>query len=422
VNRRSFLKTLTGAGLSALSLSFARLAQAEGAAPPRRAIFVYFPDGARPEAWHAQGTGSDFTLPAMTAPLQTVRQHCLFLNGIDMFGPGSTHEGGTRKLLTGAGGGSGQREVSLDYHLGQTFKAQTIKPHLNLNVVPVWQSDDLTYDYNGVAMVPEPNPLAAFDSLFGANSNDGGANQRRISALDASLGELNTLRSRLGSAEQQKLDQHLASLAEVKNKLAASAGGSCPAWGFNPTGFEVTRTAFWDNPEYRDTTRMELIGDLHTDVAVHALACDLTRVVTLKWNHAVNEAVITGSGSQKTCHQASHESGQDFIDIKAWYSRQLAKLIQQLAAIPQSDGRSLLDHTLIFAGSELGHGSWHDHQNMPFILAGGSAGGMVTGRSLAYDGVPHNKLLVSIAQFMGLSINQFGNQDGTPGPLPGLLG
>jgi hypothetical protein len=96
-------------------------------------------------------------------------------------------------------------------------------------------------------------------------------------------------------------------------------------------------------------------------------------------------------------------------------------LIEQLQATPDGTG-TLLDNTLVFHGSCLANGSWHNHDNMPFLLAGGSGGGMVTGRSLQYTGVPHNKLLVSIAQFMGLNITQFGDQDANPGPLAGLLG
>jgi len=419
ITRRSFLKLVSAAGLSAATLPFARLAFSAGVTAPRRAIFVYTPDGAIPEQWHAQGSGSNFTLPAMTAPLERVRQHCIFLSGLNMVGPGGTHEGGIIKFLTGTGGQSNTLGVSLDYYLGQAFKSQSIRPHLNLNTVPIYTDKHITYDSNGVPVVPEMNPLAAFDSLFSADTKNSIIAQRKTSVLDHSLVELNALQARLGSEEKIKLDTHLDSLRELEQKLSASMSGICPAWSFNPSGFKVTRTALWQNPEFMDAKQMGVIADLHADVAVHALSCDLTRVVTLKWNNSVNENVMSEAGSSKTCHGASHESGQDFINIKAWYMERFARLIEQLAAIPDGSG-SLLDSTLILHGSCLANGSWHNHDNMPFVLAGGAAGGLVTGRSLQFNGVPHNKLLVSIAQFMGLSNNQFGNQDSSPGPLPGL--
>ena len=166
---------------------------------------------------------------------------------------------------------------------------------------------------------------------------------------------------------------------------------------------------------------MGIISGLQMDIAVHALACDLTRVVTLTWGHAVNEAIISESGSGQTCHQASHSGGEDFIKIKAWYTAQLAKLIQQLASVPEGNG-TLLDNTVIFVGSDLANGGWHNHADMPFIIAGGHNAGISGGRSLRFNGTAHNKILVSIAQFMGLPINRFGTQDSNPGPLPGLIG
>lgn len=415
--RRRFLKVVGGAGLTAATLPFARLAMAQSSAP-RKVIFVYTPDGCNYEDWHPTGSGTNFTLPAMTAPLDSVRQHCVFLKGLNMLGPAGSHDG-IYKLLTGNGGaGAKAGGVSLDYYLGQAFRSQSARPLLNLNIVPVWGGSEITFDNNGLAVGAEPNPLVAFDSLFGkANSGD----PRPLSLIDHTRAELEALRSQLGVDEKDKLDAHLESLAELENRIASSAGG-CGSWGFNPKGFKVTRTGFWENPEYRDAAQMGTIADLQADIAVHALACGLTRVVTIKWNQTVNENVMSEAGSTMTCHGASHAGGTEFVKVKAWYMKYLAKLIQALKSTPDSGGGTLLDNTLVFHGSCLARGDWHNHDNMPFIVAGGSAGGIAGGRVLEFNGAPHNKLLVSIAQFMGVNINSFGNQDPSPGPLPGLFG
>lgn len=423
IERRRFLKVVGAAGLTTATLPFARVALAASA--PRRVIFVYTPDGALPEYWNAQGTGTNFTLPAMTQPLERVRQHCVFLAGLSMLGPGGTHEGGVAKFLTGTGG-QGKPGVSLDYYLGQYFKSQSARPHLNLNIVPIYTDKHITYDNSGVGVIPELNPLAAFNSLFGDAAKSGSTspeNKRGLSILESSRVEIEALRTQLGVDERAKLDAHLDSLRELEQKLSSSTSGGCGSWNFNPTGFKVTKTELWQNPEFMDSTRMGVIADLHTDVAVHALSCDLTRVVTLKWSNSVNESVMVEAGTSKTCHGASHEAGADFVKIKAWYMERFAKLIEALKATPEGGG-SMLDNTLVFHGSCLANGSWHNHDDMPFIVAGGSAGGIVGGRSVKFaaaDKVPHNKLLVSIAQFMGVNINSFGDQDPSPGPLPGLV-
>jgi hypothetical protein len=59
------------------------------------------------------------------------------------------------------------------------------------------------------------------------------------------------------------------------------------------------------------------------------------------------------------------------------------------------------------------------------VLAGGAGGKLKTGRFLNYAGnngnQPHTKLLVSIANAMGVDIDSYGYTGGGTGPLPGLL-
>lgn len=54
-------------------------------------------------------------------------------------------------------------------------------------------------------------------------------------------------------------------------------------------------------------------------------------------------------------------------------------------------------------------------------MAGGARGALKTGRYLDHDGEDHAKLLVSIAQLMGLEINSIGNRERDSGPLSGLV-
>ena len=418
-NRRRFLKLLGLGGLSAAALPLVRPALAD-AAGPRRAIFVYIPNGCNPNSWHPTGTEYDFQLPAMTQPLERVKQHCVFLQGIEMYGSGGTHEGGMRKVLTGRSGQSHDLEASIDVFLGDYFRNQSQRPFLNLGVIGNEWGKPITYGTDGSPIPTEDNPLAVFDSLFGEGSEDQSQNARSLSVIDNALNEINRLKTRLGNVEREKLDYHLESLRTLEQRLSIGDGGAtCDTSGFNEQGFVVTSDAYGN--EYMTHANAPVIGELQTDIAVRALACDLTRVVTLKWAYPVTPLAVPESGSSKPCHQASHDFDSHFDLIKAWFVDRFAILIEQLAAYPDGNG-SLLDNTVLFLTSELGHSSWHNHKNMPFVLAGGGAGGIRTGRSLSYDNAAHNKILVSIAQFMGVPINQFGDTDDTPGPLPGLMG
>jgi hypothetical protein len=59
---------------------------------------------------------------------------------------------------------------------------------------------------------------------------------------------------------------------------------------------------------------------------------------------------------------------------------------------------------------------------MPFVLAGRAGGKLQTGRFLKFSAkVPHNNLLVSILNLMGVPATTFGNPTNCTGPLTGLV-
>src|SRR3954467_12777996 len=101
ITRRSLLAGAAAAGLLAPFIRPSRRARAAGDPSKCKAMFVYVPDGCIPDKWHPTGSETSFPLPAMSQPLDTVKQHLIFLKGLDMYAGGATHEGGVRKVLTG---------------------------------------------------------------------------------------------------------------------------------------------------------------------------------------------------------------------------------------------------------------------------------------------------------------------------------
>ena len=82
----------------------------------------------------------------------------------------------------------------------------------------------------------------------------------------------------------------------------------------------------------------------------------------------------------------------------------------------------MFDGTLLLWCNELAKGNVHTRTDAPYVLAGRAGGAIDTGRFLRFDGdVPHNNLLLSLIQAMGLDDRSFGNPDWCTGPLIGLL-
>jgi hypothetical protein len=161
---------------------------------------------------------------------------------------------------------------------------------------------------------------------------------------------------------------------------------------------------------------------------VQALACDVTRVITFSPSDSGFTCGAPWLGESRDIHLISHDKypGADWPGIAAkvmtWMYEQQAYLMQQLASIPEGDG-TLLDHTLIYAPHEFGDDSGqHSYDNLLLSLAGDAGGYLKTGRFVTMKGKPHNNVLVTIANAMGVTTKTFGDAtlcDG--GSIPGLL-
>lgn len=431
MNRRTLLR---GVGAAALLAPFAQLSfqRRARAAAPKRAMFVYVPDGCIPDFFHPTGSETSFTLPAMTAPLEAVKQHLVFLDGLTMYAGGATHEGGVAKVLTGVS------PKSLDIYLGEQLGQSTPHRSLQLGVGATFQagSPSLSFIGENQPVIPDDDPLNAFTRVFGAakgGTEQSPADRQKKSVLDTALADLNALKQKLGTSQREKLDVHLDSLRELEARVtgAAAAAASCDANGFNPTGFTISPTDYYPKT-YHKEEHFRAVGEMQMDLAVRALSCGATNVVSLAWSHSVSPTHVLEAGVATANHDASHygepasQTAKDFITLKRWFMDRFAALIQKLDKTPD-EGGTLLDNTIVMLFSELGDSNLHDHNRVPFVLAGRAGGALKTGRYLNYRGKnggenePHTKLLVSVANAMGLAIDSYGFTGKGKGPLSGLL-
>jgi hypothetical protein len=113
------------------------------------------------------------------------------------------------------------------------------------------------------------------------------------------------------------------------------------------------------------------------------------------------------------------------------------KLIAGLAAVPEPDGSTLLDHTILVWCGEIGS-TGHINRMMNYVIAGSGGGQLTTGRYLSMPrtpttstssgsyptvGLPHNNLFVTLANLMGLSdVTTFGDPKVCTGALSQLTG
>jgi hypothetical protein len=468
LSRRRFLR---GAGGVALGLPFlealaARSASAQTAPLKRFAVFFacngvnmdrWFPNGAYGALTdaHLMGTANEALLP--------FRSKLLFPRGVHMSprgysrdgGGGDDHGKGMAHKLTAQFADDSQwlaRGPSIDQVLAQRINpgdgAQR-QPALTLMVgrpAGYRGLDFVSYTEAGRSVAAINNPWTAYSQFIGLDNRSGPPDpaqerltRRRESVMDLVRGQFEDLqRADLSSTDRQKLDQHFSAVRDVEVRLARSAV-SC---GDSP--LETRANAYRDAGD-RVTENLEYptIADLQVDIMALALACDYTRVATLHFDRGSGGPIFQWEGMSHTYshHKLSHGKTRDdcfdnstnpncgnvagyeemLFQIDSWHQRKLARLLSRLDGYTEADGRTVLDNSAILYTNELSNGRAHSFMDLPYIIAGGAAGYfkqsqyvlLGDGTNLPNDDrtAPHNRLLNTLINAMGVTSDYFGVRD-----------
>lgn len=444
IARRRFLQAmgLTAGGLFLPSMQ-PNLARAEDG-PPLRVVFCWFPQGVFHDLWRMRigdlpedpRVGFEFSLADLApedfsrslAPLHPLRDRALIIEGLALLTAecdpvGNAHSRASVTNMTGNHGRSTGSNVepssaSVDQIIGAYLREQD--PTLTDFVTLEYQVGNDTFRNDGHPLaaldaagepyaVPWVNsPVQAFQSLFpseGQGPDDGGL-QRRVDVLDAVEAEYQSMAPKLGSEDRDKLELHRDMVRDLQARIETLANLECTV----PTiesgdGWEYKRDAF-------------------SDLIVASMSCRLTRVASLFLTPASVE-LFGGAGNYHTDYvhgatSAPLQRQEVMADVVAYFYDAMARLAQKLDAVPEGNG-TMLDHTVIVGISE--NGFSHDHDQWTAVLLGGAAGHFDMGRYIRYPenvprpgrlngdrfmGQPHNRLLVSLAQAMGVPTQQVG--------------
>jgi hypothetical protein len=264
------------------------------------------------------------------------------------------------------------------------------------------------------------DPWAMYTRIF-ANSNLSASQlaqliAERKSVLDFVKDDIGRLRSRVTADDRARLDAHLGGISAIEQQLTNSTASCTP-------------TPLPAKSDPRVMAAFPTIGRLQTDLMLLAQTCGLTRISTFMWANADSWQYFPWIGINEEHHELSHSGDSDTVNneklvkINIWHAEQFAYVLDRLAATPEVGGGTMLDSTVLLWGNELGIGNTHTYMNIPWVLAGGAGGYFKMGRFLQFKDQPHNNLLVSICNAMGLTdVNTFGIPELCTGPLAGLTG
>jgi Protein of unknown function (DUF1552) len=403
----------------------------------KRFVGLFSANGTIPSAFFPAGTASDvpLALGPILAPLEQHKAKLLVLKGVHMTSanvpqPGGPHMKGPGAMLTGgkllagsfqgAGGPAGYADrISVDRLLADRVGTTTPFRSLEFGVRTIGGGplQVISYRASNQPNTAIDDPWAMYSRIF-ANSNLSASQlaqliAERKSVLDFLKDDISRLKGRVASGDRARLDAHLSSIAGIEQQLAGSTVSCTPM----PLPAKV---------DTHDMANFPKISQLQMDLMLLAQICGLTRVSTLMWANADSWQYFPWIGVNEEHHGLSHSADSDavandkLVKINTWHAGQVAYVLDKLDAVQEVGGGTMLDSTVLLWGNELGVGNNHTYQNIPWVLAGGG-GYFKTGRYLQYKDQPHNDLLVSICNAMGLAdVTTFGIPELCTGPLTGL--
>jgi hypothetical protein len=442
LSRRTILR---GAG-AALSLPLldamvpAATALAQTPASPKpRFVGCFVPHGMAPGYWVPETVGRLAPeLPFNWKPLEPFREHTVIFSGLHSRSaeppPGVTGAdhwvaaaflcANKPKKTAGADVYAG---TTIDQIIAQRIGRETLMPSMQLAVEdPGANSSNCGEGYSctytntiswssPTSPLPmELNPQVVFERMFGDGSTaeQRAARRRRDqSILDALSGSLTRLRRDVSGADRERLDDYAQNVREIERRLQIAMQASAVAPEDMPVPVGVPQT-------FDEHIKLQF------DLMALAFQADITRVGTLLFARDLTGRTYPASEAPGAGFHAVSHHGEDprriaeLSKINQYHVKMLAHLIDRLARTQEGDG-TLLDHSLVLFGSNMGNSNQHVHYDVPHVVVGGLNGRLKGGRHLAYPTktVPTGNLLLSVLDKFDIRQDSFGD---STGPLSDL--
>jgi hypothetical protein len=431
--RRTFLRGMGAVValpvLDAMTPAFAAPAMRKA---PLRMGFTYVPNGITMGDWTPKVAGAGFEYTRVMKPLERFRTDSVVLSGLAQKngnalgdGPGD-HARAAAAYLTGVhprktAGADIQNGISVDQVAAMHIGSQTRFGSLELGCddsrtvgncdsgYSCAYTNSLAWRGPSTPMPPETNPRLVFERMFGDIDTSLPADVRarrlryRRSILDLVGERTASLSADLGAADKRKLDEYLASIRDVEQRIQRAEQdmtGLVPSID-KPTGIPVL---------YADYV------NLMFDLQLLAFQTDSTRIVTMMMGREGSMRTYPEIGVPDPHHPLTHHrNNSEWIEkvtqINAMHTQLFAGFVQKMKDTPDGDG-SLLDHSMIVYGSGLSDGNRHTHEDLPVMILG-RGGNFKLGTHIVYPkDTPMNNLFLTMLDRMGVQPEKLGDSTG----------
>jgi hypothetical protein len=397
---------------------------------PVSPLFVtwFFGNGSLPGKWKPAktGTGTAWDLSAQLQPMAALKSYLTVISGLtnNIVTGGLEHPTGSSGATTGAGlSGNAVKLASLDQVVAGLISAGAPFKSLEVGVTPATpngpQDSLATVSHKGpnAKNVPDFDPKSVFTRLFTGGTTTTMPDQAtklanvRKSVLDAVLADGAGLQKKLGAADKQRVEQHLQSIRDIEARLVTTPPTTQPTMCTSPTTPTTAKDSKSEAPPAVNTAM--------ADLAILALACDRTRVLTFMFSlpaahvyyrHLTDSANNMNADFHDTiCHgDAGDMANQPRVDKGVMYAMTcLNEFLTKMKATAHG-ATNLLDQALVYVTSDSAWGKTHTKTEWPVLLAGKAGGKLKGDGHFNYPGDNLSKALFTVAKLMGSTASDYG--------------
>jgi hypothetical protein len=264
---------------------------------------------------------------------------------------------------------------------------------------------------------------ALFDYLFSGALTDPAAAKLETQQRALIVGRLReryralAANRRLGAFDRQRLERHVASMADLDRELQPVA---------RPGGQQCV---FPRQTAYKSATDpTEALYRNYTDAIVAAFDCDLTRVAAMTIFDFTADKKISRADFHGNSHGRENTTQPTPLANAAAYSSWIADrilyVLDRLNSVVEADGSRMLDNTLVLWATELSQGNDHRGESLPVVTIGNARNtALRTGYYVDYRQKPlvyyagrkdfppmgrsYTQLLVTVMRTMGLQPDEY---------------
>lgn len=448
ISRRTVLRGVLG-GI-AIAVPLPRLigmlndngtAYAAGEALPKRFGTWFFGNGIIPDRWipAKTGVGSAWELSPSLMPLAAVKPWLSVITGLAIKFPNiAAHKSMPAAALTGHQSAADVTAPSIDQVIAPLISPKDLNYPTGLHVGISNHTGAGALDFNisftgpNAPNHPEYDPVVLFKKLLSFSgqapmaTGPDPALLRRKRVLDAVADDAKSLRQRLGTEDQQRLDQHLEGLNQLQTQLVNQSNMA-------PTQTKVELIdpdkAHQNRGAVGEITRER--GAAFSDLLVFALAADLTRVFSYVFTCAA-------------CHGSYKAAGLDDVTFHEDYGHRLSKkgtayategfhtgilysmstladLGSKMKATPDGNG-NLLDNSCVYVTSCTSESQSHSGADFPLLVLGKGSGTLTSDQHIRMPNDNVSKVPFTLLKAMGSTATEFGQDQGlVKDVVPGLL-